>query len=461
MNEQIVLCHGCFDVLHTGHIYHLEKAKALGTKLIVSITHEDFAKRKLRFSAEIRKHALESLSFVDQVIVVRDRTAETAILEVKPSFYVKGKEYEELELDPSGDIYREKTAVESVGGQLVFTDDEIHFSATKLKASNGPFKDISEAYDFRLADILSFIHDVSELKVCVIGETIIDRWTPVTAEGVSNKSTCPTALVKGSSQDQLGGAYVIASHLAGFVKQLDLITPDFRSVCELPLDERIHHRFYTQGHIIKERLYDPNLNTKIFEVKRYHLPEGYENSIDLEDYDVVIIADFGHQMISRQCAARLSGLTHSFLAVMAQTNSSNLGFNRIDKYPQAHLYCIDTKEMMLCLNLNEPVNWEHHLKEIQKYISFDQLLVTRGTDGAFHYNGEAIHSFPALSAQIVDPIGAGDAFFSLAALAGYLNYPPEKTLLLGSLAGAMNTQWLCNKYSIEPGMLIESAKKVI
>lgn len=461
MNDKTVLCHGCFDVLHTGHIYHLEKARALGDRLVVSITHEDFAKRRLRFPAEVRKRALESLRCVDEVVIVKDRTAEAAILQVKPDFYVKGREYENLELDPSGDIYREKLAVESVGGEIVFTDDEILFSATKLKDSDGPFLDISQDYHFRIADILAFIRDVSKLKVCVVGETIIDRWTPVTAEGISNKSTCPTALVKAHSEDQLGGAYVIARHLAGFVRQLDLVTPDFRSVYPAQLDERIQHRFYTEGHIIKERLYDPELNTKIFELKRYHLPKGYDHPYDLSDYDVVIIADFGHDMISKESAASFSARDGAYLAVMAQTNSSNLGFNRIDKYPKADLYCIDTKEMKLCLNLNEPVDWPKHLDEIRHYIDFDKLVVTRGTEGAMYYREQTITSFPALSRKIVDPIGAGDAFFSLAALAGALNYSPEQTLLLGSLAAALNTQWLCNEHWVEPGSLIETAKKVI
>ena len=461
MSQQVVLCHGCFDVLHTGHIYHLEKARALGDRLVVSITHEDFAKRKLRFPAEVRRHALESLRCVDEVIVVEGRTAEEAILRVKPAFYVKGREYAELELDPSGDIYLEKAAVESVGGQLVFTDDEISFSATKLKDREGPFLDISADYAFRIQDVLRFLKDASGLRVCVVGESIIDRWTPVSAEGISNKSSCPTALVRGPSADQLGGAYVIARHLAGFVAQIDLVSHDFRSVYPAPLDARIQHRFYTQGHIIKERLYDPDLNTKIFEIKHYQLHEGYEHPYDLSAYDLVIVADFGHDMISRTAAARFSAAERPYLAVMAQTNSSNLGFNRIDKYPRVDLYCIDTKEMKLCLNLNEPVVWEQHLPQLRKSIDFGRMLVTRGHDGALHYQDQTMTPFPALSRQMVDPIGAGDAFFSLAALAGYLNYPPEQILLLGSLAAAMNTQWLGNAGAIEPASLLETAKKVI
>lgn len=457
---QTVLCHGCFDVLHTGHIFHLKAARELGDRLVVSITHEDFAKRSLRFSAEVRKQALESLSFVDEVVVIQARTAVDAIEQIQPDIYVKGREYADLELDPSGDIYREKSAVEALGGTLVFTDDDIRFSATKLKNLDGPFVDISQSHDFHLAEVLRFVKGLSGLKIAVVGETIIDRWTPVRSEGVSNKSTCPTALVNGPSEDQLGGAYVIARHLAHFAHQVDLITHDFRDAYPAHLESQIKHRFYTRGHIIKERLFEPSLNTKIFEIKRYDLAQSYAHEYDLSVYDLVIVADFGHCMLPLKTAAGFAAYD-SWVAVMAQSNSSNMGFNRIDKYPDAALYCIDTKEMKLCLNLNESMRWSEHLPRMREYIDFEHLLVTRGPEGAMHYGAAGISDFPALTREVVDPIGAGDAFFALSAPAAYLGFDPQHTLLLGSLGAALNTQWLCNAKAITPQLLIETAKKVI
>ena len=38
--ESIVLAHGCFDLLHLGHIRHLQKAKKLGDRLVVSVTDD-------------------------------------------------------------------------------------------------------------------------------------------------------------------------------------------------------------------------------------------------------------------------------------------------------------------------------------------------------------------------------------------------------------------------------------
>lgn len=455
----VVLCHGCFDVLHTGHIYHLQQAKALGDYLVVSITHENYAKKPLRFSAEFRKRMLESLNFVDQVIITHERTAVSAIRTIRPDFYVKGREYAQLELDRSGDIYLEKAEVEKWGGQLVFTDDEVVFSATKIKDSD-VFVDLSDR-GFRLSEILTFIHAAAALKVCVIGETIIDRWTPVSTEGISSKSACLTARIEGISRDQLGGAYVIARHLKEFVAKVTLITHDFRNYTTETLDPDIQHRFYAVGGLVKERFYQPHLNTKIFELKHFHLQQSYDCRFSLNDYDLVIVADFGHGMLNREEARQISTMTPGYLAVMAQSNSSNLGFNRVDKYPRAHLYCIDTVELRLCLNLNEPVDFYKHLPDMQRMIQFDRLMTTLGSEGALLYADGQITAFPALVRHMVDPIGAGDAFFSLASLCGYLNLPGERSLLIASLAGALNTQWLCNERHVTPDLLLDAAKKVI
>ena len=36
----VVHCHGCFDIVHPGHIQHLQFAKSLGDVLIVSVSSD-------------------------------------------------------------------------------------------------------------------------------------------------------------------------------------------------------------------------------------------------------------------------------------------------------------------------------------------------------------------------------------------------------------------------------------
>ena len=43
--NKIVQCHGTFDLIHPGHIIHFEESKAMGDKLIVTVTSEKFVNK--------------------------------------------------------------------------------------------------------------------------------------------------------------------------------------------------------------------------------------------------------------------------------------------------------------------------------------------------------------------------------------------------------------------------------
>lgn len=67
-----VLVGGTFNLLHPGHIYFLKKAKELGDELVVVITSDENVRKEkgyIIFNEKERKMLLESLEFVDRVIV--------------------------------------------------------------------------------------------------------------------------------------------------------------------------------------------------------------------------------------------------------------------------------------------------------------------------------------------------------------------------------------------------------
>ena len=69
---KVVLTYGTYDLLHRGHIRLLQRARALGDKLIVALSTDEFnwnSKQKICVQPyEERKLILESLRFVDLVI---------------------------------------------------------------------------------------------------------------------------------------------------------------------------------------------------------------------------------------------------------------------------------------------------------------------------------------------------------------------------------------------------------
>lgn len=120
-----VLCNGCFDCLHLGHVKHLRAARALGDTLIVALTTDAFVLKGEGhpvFPWIERAEMLRALSCVDRVISCD--SAAYAIRIIKPDIYVKGKEYE-------GRL-PEEDLVKSLGGRVVFLETSPVYSSTQI-----------------------------------------------------------------------------------------------------------------------------------------------------------------------------------------------------------------------------------------------------------------------------------------------------------------------------------------
>lgn len=93
-----VMTTGCYDVLHAGHVTHLERSKALGTRLVVALNSDASVKRLKGPTRPInpegqRKAVLEALRCVDEVRLFDGDDAMDLIKEVKPSVLTNGFGY--------------------------------------------------------------------------------------------------------------------------------------------------------------------------------------------------------------------------------------------------------------------------------------------------------------------------------------------------------------------------------
>lgn len=98
LGDKIVFSNGCFDILHPGHVDYLEKAAALGEKLIVGINTDrsvSYLKGPQRpISSEYsRSYIIAALQFVDAVILFDEDTPLNLIKQLKPDVLVKGNDY--------------------------------------------------------------------------------------------------------------------------------------------------------------------------------------------------------------------------------------------------------------------------------------------------------------------------------------------------------------------------------
>src|SRR5438094_7736014 len=113
-SKKVVQCHGVFDLLHIGHIKHLEAARKLGDLLVVTITPDRYVNKgphRPAFPEGLRAEALASLTCVDFVAINEWPTAVEAIQRLRPDFYVKGIVREGGKRDHTDAIQQEENAV--------------------------------------------------------------------------------------------------------------------------------------------------------------------------------------------------------------------------------------------------------------------------------------------------------------------------------------------------------------
>ncbi|MBU0548216.1 MAG: adenylyltransferase/cytidyltransferase family protein [Candidatus Omnitrophica bacterium] len=473
--KKIAHCHGCFDLLHPGHLKHFQAARNKGDVLVVTLTKDEYVNKgpgRPVFNHHLRAESIAALECVDYVAINEWPTAIETIKLLKPHFYVKGSDYADKSSDLSGKIYEEEEAVKSVGGMLHFTDEVSFSSSSLINTFLSPYP--QEAKDFfhefkkkySASDIIKRIKSVEELKVLVIGDIIIDEYHYCSGMGKSAKDNIiATKFI--NDEVFAGGVLAAANHIAGFCKDVTLLScigqvNNYDDFITSHLKTNITPNLYYRKDVptvVKRRFVDPAFLTKLFEICYLDdispMPKDVEAEIidylqkSLKDFDLVLVTDFGHGLITPKIIKLLSE-SAKFLAVNVQTNSANLGFNLITKIHRADFICIDEPEMRLACH-DKISNLEHLIADVSKKVNCEKIIVTRGHKGSLVYSPkDGFSEIPVFSRDIVDRIGAGDAFFSIAAPCVYKDNPMQVAGFIGNAVGAMKVLIVGNRSAVEP-----------
>ena len=130
--KRIVHCHGCFDILHPGHVRHLAWARQQGDAFVVTVSADPVVGKGVGrpfVPAALRAENLAALGFVDLVAIDDGAWAGPILGVLKPDVYVKGKEFEN---DFSGRFGRERELVGSYGGKVLFSSGDVVYSSTSI-----------------------------------------------------------------------------------------------------------------------------------------------------------------------------------------------------------------------------------------------------------------------------------------------------------------------------------------
>jgi len=476
--KKVIHCHGVFDLLHPGHIKHFEVARTKGNLLIVTVTRNEHVNRgpgRPLFNHFLRAESIAALDCVDYVAVNEWPTAVEAIKKLRPDLYVKGGDYSARKDDVTGNIYREEKAARSVGGDIYFTD-EISFSSTAIINSyftpySKEVKDFFVRFKRRYSskDVINGIKRTENTKILVIGDIIIDEYHYCAGVGKSQKDNIiATKFI--NEEVFAGGVLASANHIAGFCKRVTLLScigtkNNYSRFIKTHLKHNIRTVFYSRDDsptVVKRRFLDPSFLRKLFEIcyleETHVLQKQLEDKIcrylnaNLKKFDMVLVMDFGHGLITPAMVDILSKKS-KYLALNVQTNSANFGYNLITKYPHADYICIDEPEMRLACH-DRISDLKPLITKVSKKMKCDNIIITRGHKSSLAYSKKkGFSEIPIFSTQIVDRIGAGDAYASVTSPCVFKGAPMDMAGVIGNAVGAMKVLIVGNRASVEPGPL--------
>jgi rfaE bifunctional protein nucleotidyltransferase chain/domain len=471
--KRIVLAHGCFDLLHIGHIRYLRQAKAMGDMLIVTICPDlyvDKGPHRPAFTENLRAEAIASLDCVDYVAINLWPTAVETLRAIRPAVYCKGSDFKDAKSDATGKLQQEELVAHEVGAEMAFSTDVVFSSTNLINRFLSTFPEEVQQYlgVFRLryteADIVRVLDDMRGLKVLVVGDTILDDYHYGSVIGSSSKE--PVLAIKHATSDLFaGGVLAVANHLASYVSDVRLFTVrgelgDREGFIRESLapEVRPHLAVHKGAPTIEKRRYVEsytlNKLIEIYVMDDSGLPADDDADFvaavaaEVENYDVVIAADFGHGTISPAMRRMLEEKAR-FLAVNTQANAGNRGFHTIGRYKRADFVSLAEPEMRLeDRDLTGPLM--PLMERAAARLGCRALAVTRGKKGCMlHTPGAGFVEVPAFATKVVDRIGSGDAFFAISALAAALGVPSEIVGLLGNVVGGLAVGVIGNKKAID------------
>ena len=473
--KRVVHCHGVFDLVHPGHIRHLEAAKRQGDVLVVTVTKDEYVNKgpgRPVFNHRLRAESVASLQAVDYVAINEWPTAAPTIRKLRPSFFAKGSEYADRTGDVTGHISEEEQAVLEVEARLYFTDEPTLSSTKLLNSYFNALSDEAETFlrsfrqQYSADKVMEALRGVHDKRVLVVGDTIIDEYHFCEVLGKSSKSHALNARFQ-RAEAHAGGILAVANQVASFCDSVHLVTclgneDTWHHFVTTSLKPNISTKLFVRSDaptIVKRRFTDVHrTTTNLFELSFLNerpLPEKTEAQFGAylariaQDYDLVIVADFGHGFLGPRAIDILEEKSR-YLAVNVQSNSANMGYNPVTKYRHADYVCVAENELRLA-NHDQFGPLPDLIERMAQLLNAKTLAITQAVEGSTVYQaGGDFARTPIFSTRVVDPIGAGDAYLAVTAPCAASGYPTELIGFIGNCVGGLKVATLGNRECVEP-----------
>jgi rfaE bifunctional protein kinase chain/domain/rfaE bifunctional protein nucleotidyltransferase chain/domain len=464
-DKKVIMCHGTFDIVHPGHVRHLLYAKSKGDLLVASLTADaHIAKANLRpyVPQELRAFNLAALEVVDFVVVDHDPTPIKNINIIQPDYFAKGYEYTRDGLHPR--TAEEKAAVESYGGEIIFTPGDIVYSSSSIIELEPPsiatekLMALLEAEKLSFDDLRDAVTNLKGIRVHVIGDTIIDSYTHSTLIGGMTKT--PTMSVRFEKRtDFVGGAGIVAKHLrsAGADVVYSTVLGD-DSLAEFALKDLTEAGVNVTPIIDRTR---PTTNKNAILAGGYNLLKidtldnraisdrilhNLVDQVRSTQADIVVFSDFRHGVFNRDTIPPLTEAIPSNAFRVADSQVASRWGNILE-FQGFDLITPNEREVRFALGDQDSVVRPLGV-ELYRQAQCKTLMLKLGERGLMTFRAvpqsyEDVRAFFAVDTfadRVVDAVGSGDALLAYATLSLFKTKSEVIASVLGSIAAAVECE---------------------
>ena len=453
----LVLVTGSFNVLHPGDLRLLRFARECGDRLIVAVQSDRLAGNAAHVHEPLRLEGVQSIAWVDEAFIF-DEPVGSLISRLRPDFVVKGKDHE-LRFNPELEV------LEQYGGTLVFSSGETIFSSLDLIRKEFQVLDaqsISLPHEYLLrhqikpARLADFLQQFSKLKVCVVGDLIIDEY--ITCEPLGMSQEDPTIVVTPVDTTRfVGGAAIVAAHAAGLgalvkffsvtgndasrdyaLKELASAGVDTKLLIDDSRPTTLKQRYRSKG---KSLLRVSHLHQgAISTVLQTQLFSALEQALD--GVDLLVFSDFNYGCLPQSLVDQLVEMAKSRGVLLAADSQSSSQVGDIGRFKGMDIITPTEFEARICTR-NREDGLVVLAEQLLQQASAHNVLLKLGEEGLLIHAGHGqddgwlTDRVDALNSAAKDVAGAGDSLLIASAMTLASGGTIWEAACLGSLAAAV------------------------
>jgi rfaE bifunctional protein kinase chain/domain len=457
--EQVIMCHGVFDVVHPGHVRHLLYAKSKAPVLIASITadrHITKGTHRPHVPQDLRAVNLAAFEMIDYVLIDANATPIENLKIIQPDYLAKGYEYTASGPPPA--TSEEAETVRAYGGDILFTPGDIVYSSTQLLKVTAPSLKLEKLQMVMERSGVGFDHlrrtldQLAMYSIHVVGDTIVDSYTHCAMIGGQTKTPTMSVLFERKA-DFIGGAAIVAKHCRAAGAEVTFTTvlgdDEYRNFV---VEDLTRSGVKMNATIDRFR---PTVNKNAIVAGGYRLLkidtldnssipdtilETMTHSVRDIPAEAVIYSDFRHGIFNRRT---IPAFVRSIQAGAYRVADSQVAsrWGNITDFKGFDLITPNEREARFALG-DQDTGIRPLSSDLYDAAQCKLLILKLGERGVLtcispdHESLDSYFVMDSFVEDLVDPVGAGDALLAYATLAMLASRNETQATILGTIAAA-------------------------